>query len=89
MRSDPYSLAKYGYEYSDRPLPDYVIKNPFPYIERYPETETEPEPIAIETAEQAALAHAERGDPGRAAALLDYTGNAKAAEYARGQSKWL
>ena len=87
IKSDPESLRLKGYEYSDRPLPDYVPIRPFPYIERYPDTE--PEPIPVDEAEAAAIVHAEKGDPARAATLFDFTGNDEAAALCRSIApKW-
>ncbi len=81
VRSDPDGLREDGWEWSDRPLVDYVVKRSFPYADEYPETE--PEQVDEDHAETAALAHAEKGDTVRAAAIFTAIGNDEAAEVCR------
>lgn len=81
VRSDPDGLREDGWEWSDRPLIDYVVRRPFPHVEQCPETE--PEHVDEDVAEIAALAHAEKGDTIRAAAIFTAIGNDEAAEVCR------
>lgn len=85
--SDPEALRVDGWEWSERPLADYVIVKPYPYDEDHPEQE--PEEIDETVAEAAALDHAEKGDMPRAAALFAFVGNEEAAELCnRTPPKW-
>ena len=77
VRSDPDGLREDGWEWNDAPLADYVTRRPFPHTNEHPEVDSEP--INEIEGEAAALAHAEKGDTVRAAAIFASIGNEEAA----------
>ena len=81
VSSDPDGLREGGYEWSDAPLADYVVRRPFPHVAEYPEVD--PETIGEVEGEAAAMAHAEKGDTTRAAAIFAAIGNQEAADFCR------
>ena len=87
VESDPENLRWDGHEWSDAPLPDYIVKHEFPYLGKHPEISTMR--LDDEHCFEAALAHAEKGDPVRAAALYKYVGHEEAAGIAsRLEPRW-
>lgn len=82
VRSDPDGLREDGWEWSNRPLIDYVVKREFPHVEQCPEV-LPCNMVDKDHAETAALAHAEKGDTVRAAAIFNAIGNKEAADVCR------